>query len=172
MRNAVCWYGGDQQGGAEEEAFHLCGPQSTARALPDVFNICHALSNAAVKIFVVAGLKKLWLLRSSTISMAALPSRRERDGSLSHRRLFIVFLPMMQTVSAHSGRIASLVFPTLKHLDNIINFPKSEALPTAAAQRPRCVPEGAGSRRASRDRGPRTRPGVSCPLWLLNIRTT
>jgi hypothetical protein len=46
--------------------------KSAARTLPEVFNICHAVSNAAVKILVAWGSKKPALLRSGVIGIMAL----------------------------------------------------------------------------------------------------
>jgi len=52
----------------------------------DVLNMCHAVSNAAVKPFVVLGSKKPSLVRIEIISMVALLTGRERDWSLGHSK--------------------------------------------------------------------------------------
>src|SRR5713226_7451860 len=104
--------------------------KSAARTLPETFSICHAVSKAAVKIFVAAGSKKPLLLRSGVIGMVAPLPRRERNWSLGHRLpLHCSFLPMVKAVWAYLGRMARLFFARPRCLrQDLVNGPRRAAL--------------------------------------------
>jgi hypothetical protein len=84
--------------------------KSAARTLPEVFSICHAVSNAAVKTFVASGSKKPALVINRIIGISSTPSwAGARLVSQPPAAYSLSSFADDEAVSAYLGRVASTV---------------------------------------------------------------